>query len=216
MSPTCNKQKHRLAKYIARITQVQSVLCGWLQTSDDMHFATLEARFTDGSCTLAAPTANCTGWRGHRNADSSECRARGFAIRTSSHQAVFVGIFILCHLSSDLSCFAFHSFKIDRGDMLLPRNMIETCTGHRWYERKQRVSGHADGAPENSAKVKGAAGWGISGKMGFENEVWCKWKHVTTQYGTLHTYVMSEWQSVRAVARRSWCPNFADHAWVSA
>lgn len=55
--------------------------------------------------------------------------------------------------------------------------MIETRTGHRWYERKQRVSGHADGAPENSAKVKRAAGdgmfkgWGISGKMGFENEV---------------------------------------------
>lgn len=88
-----------------------------------------------------------------------------------------LAVFILCHLSSDLSCFAFHSFKIDRGDVLLPRNMIETRTGHRWYERKQRVSGHADGAPENSAKVKRAAGdgmfkgWGISGKMGFENEV---------------------------------------------
>ena len=27
--------------------------------------------------------------------------------------------------------------------------------GRRWYERKQRVSGRADAAPENSAKVKG-------------------------------------------------------------
>lgn len=35
--------------------------------------------------------------------------------------------------------------------------------GRRWYERKQRVSGRADAAPENSAKVKG------------ERRRWCWW-----------------------------------------